>query len=143
MEIHETFTIENPAISVPWGISESELQARIPGVTRVTEGYCTLPAIVLGGLRCMLGFHFRSANLSLSELEFFRTAYPDQRASFEEFQRHFEQAFGPPTRSLPGPPGLPRHEWHVPGATIVHCVIDRFGPEEHMRILRAPGAGVV
>jgi hypothetical protein len=137
MEIREAFTIEDPAVSVPWGIAESELEALIPGLRHVTRGYCTLPVTVLGGLRCMLGFHFRGSTGGLSELEFFRTAYPDQRASFDEFQRHFEQAFGPPSSSVPGDQGLPSLEWRLPGISIVHYVFDRFGPEEHMRIRRA------
>jgi hypothetical protein len=136
MEIHEAFTIEKPAVSVPWGITESELEALIPGVHRVTQSYYSLPVTVLGGLRCMLGFHFRGSSGGLSELEFFRTAYPDERASFEEFQRHFEQVFGPPSHSAPVIQGFPRHEWRAPGISIVHFVADRFGPEEHMRIQR-------
>lgn len=138
MDIREAFTIEDPAVSVPWGITELELQALVPGVRHVTRAYYTLPVTVLGGLRWMLGFHFRSPSGGLWELEFFRTAYPDRRASFEEFQRHFEQVFGPPSHSGPGDQGLPSHEWRLPGASIVHYVFDRFGPEEHMRIRRAP-----
>ena len=137
MEIREAFTIEAPSVSVPWGITEAELKALIPGLRHVTRAYHTLPVTVLGGLRCMLGFHFRSSSGGLSELEFFRTAYPDQRASFEEFQRHFERAFGPPSSSEPGDHGLPSCEWRLPGVSIVHYVLDRFGPEEHMRIRRA------
>jgi len=137
MEIHKAFAIEDPAVSVPWGISESELNVLIPGLHHVTPAYYTLPVTVLGGLRCMLGFHFRGSRGGLSELEFFRTAYPDQRASFEEFQRHFEQAFGPPSSSKPGDQDLPSHEWRLSSISIVHCVFDRFGPEEHMRIRSA------
>jgi hypothetical protein len=138
MELDEAFTIEEPPISVAWGITEAELEAlvRAPGLRRVTTAYYTLPVTVLGGLRCMLGFHFRGPRGGLSELEFFRTAYPDPRASFEEFQRHFERAFGPPSITEPGAAGLPSHEWRLPRVTIVHAIVDRFGPEEHMRIRR-------
>lgn len=139
MELREGFTIEEPAVSVPWGITEAELVTLIeaPELRRVTRAYYTLPATVLGGLRCMLGFHFLGRRGGLSELEFFRTAYPDLRASFEEFQRHVERVFGPPTRTSPGGEGLPSHEWRLSGVSIVHFVLDRFGPEEHMRIRRA------
>ncbi len=137
MEIREAFTIEDPAVSVPWNITEAGLLALIPEVHHVTRAYFTLPVTVLDGLSCMLGFHFRGSNGALSELEFFRTAYPDQRVSFEQFQRHFERAFGPPSSSKPGDEGLPFHEWRLPGISIVHYVLDRFGPEEHMRIRRA------
>jgi hypothetical protein len=137
MEIREAFTIEDPAVSVPWGVAEAELKARIPELHHVTRGYYTLPVTVLGGLRCMLGFHFRGSSGGLSELEFFRMAYPDQRASFEEFQRHFEHAFGPPSISARGDQEFPSYEWRLPGVSIVHYVFDRFGPEEYMRIRRA------
>ncbi|MBW2543121.1 MAG: hypothetical protein JRF15_13625 [Deltaproteobacteria bacterium] len=137
MEIREAFTIERPAVSVPWGITAAELNALIPDLRRVTHVYYTLPVTVLGGLRCMLGFHLRGDGGGLSELEFFRTAYPDQRASFEEFQQHFERTFGPPSSSEPGGEGLPSYEWRLPGVSIIHYVFDRFGPEEHMRIRRA------
>ena len=137
MEILEAFTIEHPAVSVPWGINAAELKALIPGLCRVSHKYYTLPVTVLGGLRCMLGFHLRGATGGLSELEFFRTAYPDQRASFEEFQQHFERTFGPPSSSGVGAEGLPSYEWRLPGISILHYVFDRFGPEEHMRIRRA------
>lgn len=84
-----------------------------------------------------LGFHFIPRDGDrLEELEFMRRSYADQRGSYEEFQRHFEAAFGPPHRSSAGSEGFARHEWRVPAAEIVHYVIDRFGPEEHMRIRR-------
>jgi len=134
IKIRETFTIEEPAVSVPWGLTAAELEALVPSVRHVTHAYYTLPVTVLGGLDCMLGFHFRGPHGGLSELEFFRTAYPDQRASFEEFQRHFEAAFGPPSASESGYDGLPSCEWRLSGISIVHFVLDRFGPEEHMRI---------
>jgi len=139
MELQKAFTIEEPAVSVPWGITEPELEALIQAraLRRVTRAYYTLPVTVLGGLRCMLGFHFRGPSAGLSELEFFRTAYTDQRASFEEFQRHFERTFGPPSSTELGDQGLPSHEWQLHGVSIVHYVLDRFGPEEHMRIRRA------
>ena len=138
MDLRQGFEIERPAISISWGISEAELQellAKTPP-RRVTRRYFTLPVTVLGGLQCMLGFHFRDPG-HLSELEFFRTAYPDQAASFDEFQQHFESSFGKPSRATDGDEGFPNYEWRLPGATIHHYVFDRFGPEEHMRIRRA------
>jgi hypothetical protein len=83
----------------------------------------------------MLGLHCRDQG-HLSELEFFRTAYPDQRASYDDFQRHFEQAFGPPSSTEPADCGFLTHTWQLQGAIIVHYVFDRFGLEEYMRIRR-------
>ena len=137
MNLLDAFPIEHPAVSVPWGVTEEQLLGILASASarRVTREYITLPVRILGGLDCMLGFHFRD-NGCLSELEFFRTAYTDQRASYEEFQRHFEQALGPPSRTQAGDEGFPSHEWYVPGARVVHYVFDRFGPEEHMRVQR-------
>lgn len=82
-----------------------------------------------------LGFHFKPRkDGTLHELEFFRRSYQDQEKSYNEFQHHFETAFGPPTETKPGPEGFPSHTWRLRGATIKHYVFDRFGPEEHMRI---------
>ena len=142
MDLRTGFEIEEPKVMVPWGISETELQELLVETPprRVTQGYLTLPVKVLGGLQCQLGFHFRRSG-RLSELEFFRRAYPDQRASFEEFQRYFENAFGAPTRSTDGNEGFPSFEWRLPGATIHHFVFDRFGPEEHVRVRHAAQSG--
>ena len=137
MDLRSTFDIEDPRVSVPWGATEEQLVNLLASASprRVTRGYITLRVRVLGGLNCILGFHFRESG-RLSELEFFRTSYPDQHASFDEFQRHFEQAFGPPSGTEAGDHGFPSHEWRVPGARVVHYVINRFDPEEHMRIQR-------
>jgi hypothetical protein len=137
MDLRDAFAIEDPAVSVPWGATEEQALALLVSASprRVTRGYVTLAVHVLGGLNCMLGLHFRDKG-RLSELEFFRTTYPDQHASFQEFQRHFERELGPPSHTRAGDAGFPAHEWHVPGARVVHYVFDRFGPEEHMRIQR-------
>lgn len=138
MDLRVGFELEEPLMMVPWGATEAELEELLgpSRAYRVTRGYMTLPVKALGGLRCMLGFHFRGSG-KLSELEFFRTAYPDQRASFDEFQRYFEGTFGTPSRCVEGDEGFPHYEWRLPGATINHYVFDRFGPEEHMRVRRA------
>jgi hypothetical protein len=135
MDLRLGFALEDPSVTIPWGISETELKALLADkpLHFVTRGYLTLPVTVLRGLQCMLGFHFRKSG-RLSELEFFRLAYPDQRASFEDFQKHFEAVFGVPTHTADGDEGFPSHEWRLRGATIHHSVFDRFGPEEHMRV---------
>jgi hypothetical protein len=90
------------------------------------------------GLQDELGFHFTPRGGDrLDELEFFRRAYPDNAASFRNFQDHLERTFGPPTQTRDGAAGFPTHEWHVPDARVIHFVHDRFGLEEHVRITRA------
>ena len=140
MQINEGFKIDRPDAFVPWDTTALELVALLGqhGLRQVTEGYYTLTCETLGGLRHELGFHFAPLpDGRLSELEFFRRSYADQAASYQEFQEYFERAFGKPTHTTPGEEGFPYHEWRVRGATIVHYVFDRFGPEEHMRIRRA------
>jgi hypothetical protein len=137
VDLRDGFHIDEPAVAVPWSVSESELAGLLGSVLRhVTDKYWTARVRVLGGLSCNLGFHFRGDRGELSELEFFRDSYADQAESFDDFQRHFETAFGPPTEKHVGSEGFPSYRWLVPGAEIIHLIFDRFGPEEHMRIRR-------
>jgi hypothetical protein len=141
VDLSEGFRIDEPAVLVPWRVSEKELEGLLEPVLRhVTDKYWTARVSVLGGLRCILGFHFRGKRGELSELEFFRDSYPDQASSFDEFQRYFEKAFGSPTECTSRSEWFPSYRWLVPGAEIIHLVLDRFGPEEHMRIRRREAA---
>jgi len=138
MDLRQGFTLADPSVTVPWTASEEHLQELLGGILRHrTGGYWVAKVKLLGGLQCNIGFHFEGQPAVLANLEFFRDAYPDQRESFEEFQRYFELAFGAPTSKNRGTAGYPEFRWSVPGAEIVHYVYDRFGPEEHMRIVRA------
>jgi hypothetical protein len=137
VDLRDGFEIDEPAVVVPWTISEPELVRLLGSVLRhVTDKYWTAEVRVLNGLSCNLGFHFRGSGGELSELEFFRSSYADQARSFVEFQRSFEAVFGPATTEHPGSEGFLTYRWLVPGAEIIHLVMDRFGPEEHMRIRR-------
>jgi len=71
---------------------------------------------------------------TLKELEFFRLSYPNLKESFEEFQFYFEKEFGKPKESKPDQNGFMNHVWRFESVSIYHYVIDRFGPEEQMRI---------
>jgi hypothetical protein len=137
MDLASGFQIELPDAFVPWGIHEPDLKRLLDrhGLKHVTHGYYTLSCVSLGGLSHQLGFHFypRSGGI-LNELEFFRRSYENQKASFDEIQKHFESSFGKPTKEQPGAEGFPSYMWNLDGAQIVHYVTDRFGPEEHMRI---------
>jgi hypothetical protein len=135
MDVRRGFQIEDPLVFVPWRIATPDLRRLLPKTTEVTSGYFVTECVSLGGLRHMLGFHFEPRDGGeLVELEFFRRSYPDLRASFDEFQRHLEATFGRPTRTATGDEGLPALTWFGGGATIRHFVLDRFGPEEHVRI---------
>jgi hypothetical protein len=69
---------------------------------RNIDGYWVASVQVLGALQCKIGFHFHGTPAMLNELEFFRDSYADQRASFDEFQRYFEKAFGRPVSKSHG-----------------------------------------
>jgi hypothetical protein len=121
------------------GIDEKELTELFNEhpLKHVTTGYYTTNCTSLTGLSCMLGFHFDPRwNGRLNELEFFRTNYDDQRKSFNEFQEYFEKTFGKPNESAKGTEGFDSYAWKIEDVQIVHYVFDRFGPEEHMRIMK-------
>jgi len=139
MNISEGFQIEQPELLIPWKLPEADLQKIFCGqsLRHVTHGYFTTHCISLGGLSHELGFHFHPRGGGvLVELEFFRTSYADQAGSYQEFQQHLEQTFGQPSTSKPGSEGFPSHTWQLAGAEVVHFVHDRFGPEEHVRIVK-------
>jgi hypothetical protein len=140
MDIAKGFQIGVPDVFVPWGIRESDLRGLLEsyGLRHVTHGYYTFSCVSLGGLSHELGFHFSPRpDGILSELEFFRRAYENQKASFDEFQKYFEASFGKPTKEQMGTEGFPSYMWDLKGVRIVHYVFDRFGLEEHMRIQKA------
>lgn len=151
MDISQGFQLEEPSILVPWSVSQAELRDLLPkprigsnGLIEVTSGYFLITCKSLGGLTHELGFHFEPRRSDhLQELEFFRRSYSDLAASYQEFQTHFEAEFGPPTSSEPGSAGFPTHRWNLESVQISHFILDRFGPEEHMRIKRLDAAGHV
>ena len=137
MEITKGFKIVKPDIFVDWNIKENDLQKLFQDsdLKKVTTGYFTADCESLEGLNCKIGFHFEPRKDGfLKELEFFRMDYTDQKKSFNDFQKHFENTFGKPDKSTPGNKGFNNFEWNLNGIQIVHFVFDRFGPEEHMRI---------
>jgi hypothetical protein len=138
MDLTIGFQLDDPRTFIPWEITQADLQRCLGNrLRKVTHGYFTISCSTLNGMSHELGFHFEPRHSDhLTELEFFRRSYRDQVSSFRDFQTHFEEAFGPPTRQTDGTEGFPSYEWVVPGARIVHFVIDRFGPEEHMRVQR-------
>jgi hypothetical protein len=138
MNIQKGFQLHSPRVFVSWGASSFDLEALFVGATsakKVIEGYYTISAEPLLGLKCLLGFHLHDTG-KLNRLEFFRSDYPDQKASFEDFQNHFEIAFGKPNSTTAGTAGFPNHVWNLGAVKISHYVFERFGPEEHMEITK-------
>jgi len=137
--IAEGYNIEKPLIFVPWGITAEKLEDLFKhhDLKKVTGGYYTIECVSLGGLKHRLGFHFRQDKSgTLALLEFFRENYPDYNKSFEEFQKHFTDCFGKPSKEYPiNEEGFPSYEWNLhDGICIRHYIMDRFGLEERLYI---------
>jgi hypothetical protein len=140
MDLSIEFEIEDPDVVVRWTMSEEQLLQALPSQPHwVTSGYYTLDCTSLNGLQCVLGFHFWDGRLG--ELEFFRRDYSDLQASYDDFQRHLEATFGPPTDRDDGSYSktMPHYVWEFDGAEVRHGVLDRFGPEEHVSLRPLPG----
>lgn len=145
MNLEDGFQLEWPRAFVPWSSTRATLRALFPapgigrqGIKDVTTHYLVLSdAVSLGGLTHELGFHLGIRG-KLAKFELFRRSYPDLQASYAEFQKHLEAAFGPPTRREPGDLGCDRCEWELTGAAVLHELVDRFGPEEHVWIVKLP-----
>ncbi|MFN0179614.1 MAG: hypothetical protein ACKVZ0_12520 [Gemmatimonadales bacterium] len=145
MNLENGLQLERPAVFVPWSATRDALRQLFPepgigrqGLKEVTGHYFVLSDVLsLGGLCHELGFHFGIRG-RLAELEYFRRSYEDVLGSYTEFQRHLESSFGPPTRREPGDEGCDRCVWQLTGAEVFHELVDRFGPEEHLRIVRLP-----
>jgi hypothetical protein len=104
----------------------------------VTKRYYVLSDVAsIAGTAHELGFHF-SALGELAQFEVFRRSYGDLVASYTEFQENLEQALGAPTLREYGSEGFDRCVWQRPGVEVLHEIMDRFGPEEHVWITRLP-----
>jgi hypothetical protein len=138
-DIERGFHVEEPNVFVPWGIAEADLLRMLgPQANRVTVGYVTRACRSLGGLSCQIGFHLtpRGGGV-LTELEFFRQKYPDERASFGEFQSHLVTAFGPPHSTEPGILEYPDCNWQFGTVSVGHFMVHRYMAEEHVRIVNS------
>ena len=137
MNIQSGFQIDTPNIFVPWNINGGQLESlfKTHDLNHVTTGYYTIKSESLNGLKCNIGFHFKPANEGLlKEFEFYFETGEKLENTFKQFQYHFEREFGKPGKQMHGYPGYSDFEWILDDIQIIHRVIDRFGPEEHMRI---------
>jgi hypothetical protein len=134
MNLSKGFQIEQPHVFVPWDTSETQFPDGFKGLhlRLVTHGYFTTHCTSLSGLPHELGFRFYPQGLA--ELEFFCSSCPDLPTSYDVFQRHLEETFGPPTLTSPGSGGFLSHTWTFAGAEVRHYVQEHFGPAENVRI---------
>jgi len=141
MDIQQGLTLDEPATTIRWDITEPELATALwPVSANGTHGYWTAQVRVFATLRCTLALQFSFNPLMLRgvlrEIRFWRAPNIDPAASFPELQRHLEGAFGPPDTTSLGGEGFPRHVWHTGPFEIVHTVYERFDLLEDTRIRR-------
>lgn len=148
--LHAGFRLDEPNVSIAWGASVADVLKAFADLglgepRRVAAGYYTSACRALGGLNVQVGFRFEPQTDAgaLRELELFDNGEPEIARSYQLFQEKLVQRFGLPTIERPGPLGqsMPDCEWRLGAVTITHYAMDRFGPEEHLRI-RKGGASV-
>ncbi len=102
MDLIEGIAIDEPHVFVPWDATGEDLERLLsPHVRQVGPSHWTARVLVFGRLACDLSFHYRGTDGELSEVEFFRHPYLDQRPTFEEFARFFEATLGKPIVKRP------------------------------------------
>jgi len=110
----------------------------------VAPGYYVARCQILGGLGAQVGFHFEPKNDDgrLKELELFDNGEHDIEKSYQVFHERLVQVFGEPQEEKRGACGasMPDREWHVGPVSVVHYVMDRFGPEEHLTVRKERSA---
>lgn len=129
LRLNEGFALENPRITIPWGLSRTKLAKMLApyGVRRPQKNYFTLDCTSLGGLSHELGIEFDPQCRSVRfKLQIFLKGFTVEQ-SFPLFQRHLEAAFGPPTETTYSDEPWPAHYWEVDGFSVSHVVIERFG----------------
>ena len=136
-DVASGFQLEEPFVFVRWGVSENSLISILSPATprRVRSGYYWMECVSLRGLRHMIGFHFRPlVSGKLGQLEFSRAAYPDLKASYDEFQSHLVACFGEPHHSSLSDSGFDDCLWIFGRVRLSHVVFDRFGLEERVSL---------
>jgi hypothetical protein len=135
VRLDDGFEVEEPEVVIPWGASVETIRSLLADrVRQVTPEYLVFDCVSLHGLEHTLGLHFRDG--VLREFELFRQSDLDTAEAFAMFQSHLEATFGPPDRIGQGDLALPSYSWQRGAAHIRHLVQYRFGPEEHVRIVR-------
>ncbi len=143
--LEDGLRLEEPDVWIRWGASVTEVlnaltHSGLSEPQRVTAGYYTSSCRALGGLKVQVGFHFEPESDAgvLQELELFDNGEREIERSYRLFHEKLVQQFGNPMREEPGPLGesMPNCEWRVGSVSVMHYVMDRFGPEEHLRIRR-------
>jgi hypothetical protein len=114
------FPIEQPAVAVPWGISEAGFVTLLGDAApaRVTAGHYRLQCRILGGLDAALHFHFRPTGTStLAQVEFLRTPRRHRQREFDDLEARLVALLGPRDN---GRQSATMSCWTTPDATVTH-----------------------
>jgi hypothetical protein len=148
-DLAKGFQLETPDLWLSWDTTAAQLleaftKQRQVAPRLVAPGYYVARCHVLGGLGAQVGFHFEPKNDAglLKELELFDNGERDIERSYQVFHERLVQLFGEPNEEKRSACGgsMPDREWHVGSVSIVHYVMDRFGPEEHLIVRRERSA---
>lgn len=143
MDISEGYQIEQPNVFVPWSTSSRELMTLFPDLDlkKVKTNYIVTQCVSLKGLSHKLGFHFDlRPGCGVWYFELFDSGCQDNALSFLTFQKHLQATFGEPTNTAHGEDGFPSYTWQRNGCVVLHCVQERFGPVEIVRIEKSPSS---
>ena len=148
-DLAKGFQLETPNFWLPWDITMAEFlkaftNQRQVAPRLVAPGYYVARCQIFGGLGAQVGFHFEPKNDAglLKELELFDNGETDIEKSYHVFHERLVQLLGEPHEEKRGACGasMADREWHVGPVSIVHYVMDRLGPEEHLRVRKERSA---
>ena len=129
--------IEEPEFFIPWSIKENDfLKAfQTNEVRKVVEGCYFVKDVTFLSENCNMGVEFRQ---NLYRIAFSRDTYSgqgDYGISFANFQTALENTFGKPTKRSKTKMSFDDCEWIICNRIMIkHCIINRFGYEEHLYI---------
>ncbi|HEY2378181.1 MAG TPA: hypothetical protein VGH98_19550 [Gemmatimonadaceae bacterium] len=104
MRLDRTFPLEDPAVEIPWRVSEAGFRMLVGGerLEQVVAGRLRQRCRLLGGLDADLTFHFSPiAGGQLREIELLRHPKRHREREFDDLQQRLERMLGPGERLEP------------------------------------------
>lgn len=135
------FFVENPKYIIPFDITKDDISKIVlSSIKTITPNYFTTKCIALNGLEINLGLHFSDESHpgKLREFEVFFDTYSNLLDLYKQRQLHLEKTYGIPQTIKDGEYEKEMRfcQWIIGGTVISHYVFDRFGPEEHIQIIK-------
>jgi len=131
------FPIDEPKLVIAADSINIEALLQKAGIdyNTVAVGCVTFSGRVFGSdLPLMIGVHFNSYRVKFVEIfrpkDYLQAEDYDAYASFAQLSGVLQSRYGTPTSGHPH-----REQWVADGYTVEHFITERFGVEEHLRIL--------